>query len=73
MPSTQGEEKNILTYKEKAFNKISNILQEKLSKSENIKIIIDEIANHYNNVIQLNDNYKELTTIKKSKKSTRRR
>lgn len=65
--------KNFLTYKEKAFNKISNILQEKLSKSQNIKIIIDEIANHYNNVIQLNDKYKELTTIKKSKKSTRRR
>lgn len=65
--------KNILTYKEKAFNKISNILQEKLSKSQNIKMIIDEIANHYNNVIQLNDKYKELTTIKKSKKSTRRR
>lgn len=65
--------KNILTYKEKAFNKISNILQEKLSKSQNNKIIIDEIANDYNNVIQLNDKYKELITIKKSKKSTRRR
>jgi len=65
--------KNILTYKEKAFNKISNILQEKLSKSQNNKIIIDEIANDYNNVIQLNDKYKELFTIKKSKKSTRRR
>lgn len=65
--------KNILTYKEKAFNKISNILQEKLSKSQNIKIIIDEIANHYNNVIQLNDKYKELITVKKSKKLTKRR
>ena len=47
--------------------------QENLSKSENIKIIIDEIANHYNNVIQLNDKYKELTSVKKSKKSTKRR
>lgn len=65
--------KNIITYKEKAFDKISNLLIEKISKDENIKIMIDEIASLYSNVIETYDNYKKLSIKKNSKNSTRRR
>jgi hypothetical protein len=61
------------TLKELSGEKVNKILSGIFTNYKIEDEDVKKILNHYNNVIQLNDKYKELTTIKKSKKSTRRR